>query len=117
MELKALDISKRYVPEWNGNKELPTAEQVVLNFIRIPGNSEKQKYKGFKFSSDGMVELVRNDSMLISAYLGKIENLKIGNDEIKDGKTLASHSHPALETLFTEIRDYLFPDNEFTLGE
>ena len=44
MKLRAIKIDKRFIPEWNDNKKLPSNEQVVIEFSRIPATSEEQNY-------------------------------------------------------------------------
>ena len=118
MKLRAIKIDKRFIPEWNDNKKLPSNEQVVIEFSRIPATSEEQNYKGFKFDSSGTMQLVYNDNMLVSTFVSKVSNLEIGDDKIKTGTELATANNPALKDLFTEIRAYLFPsDEELTAGE
>jgi hypothetical protein len=123
MKLRAITISKKFIPEWNENKKLPATEQLVINFARIPGTSEKSTYKGFRINQGGGMELVYNDNLLCSTFVLKVENLDIvspdgSSAKIKNGAELATASHPALGELFTEIRNYLFPEDEdLTAGE
>jgi hypothetical protein len=122
MKLRSVTINKRFIPEWNENKSLPATEQLIINFSRIPGTSEKSTYKGFRINQSGGMELVYNDNLLCSSFVSKIENLEIGPEgaevKIKTGAELATASHPALGDLFVEIRNYLFPeDEELTAGE
>ena len=119
MKLRAIKIDKRFIPEWNDNKSLPSNEQVVIEFSRIPATSEEQNYKGFKFDSSGTMQLVYNDNMLISTFVSKVSNLGMDDGtKIKTGTELATANNPALKDLFTEIRAYLFPaDEELTAGE
>jgi hypothetical protein len=118
MKLKAIKIDKRFIPEWNGNKDLPPVEQVVIHFHRIPATSEKQNYVGFSYEAGRGTALNYNDNLLISAFVSKVENLEFDDVKIKDGKDLATTSHPRLMSLFTEIRGYLFPEDEdLTRGE
>ena len=118
MKLRAIKIDKRFIPEWNDNKKLPSNEQVVIEFSRIPATSEEQAYKGIKFDSSGTMQLTYNDNMLISTFVSKVSNLEIGEDKIKTGTELATANNPLLKELFTEIRAYLFPaDEELTAGE
>ena len=119
MKLRAVEINKKFIPEFNDNKKLPVNEQLVIHFGRIPGTSEKMTYKTFKFDSSGTMQLSYNDNLMLATFVSKVENLELDNgNKIKDGKDLATASHPALEKLFTEIRDYLFPDEgEFEEGE
>ena len=118
MKLKAIKIDRKFIPEWNGNKNQAATEQVIIHFSRIPGTSERSNYKTFRMSQGGSIEIVYNDNLMCSAFISKIENLEIGDEKIKTGADLATSSHPALSDLFTEIRTYLFPDDEdFTPGE
>jgi len=118
MKLRAITINKRFIPEWNDNKKLPATEQLIINFSRIPGTSEKSTYKGFRMNQSGGMELVYNDNLMCSSFVSKIENLEIGDNRIKTGAELATASHPALGDLFVEIRNYLFPEEEeLTAGE
>lgn len=117
MKIKAIQIPKRFIPKWNGNKDLSPNEQVIITFKEIPGTSEKSHYKNFAFATSGGVELKYNDSLLVSAYVEKIENLEIGDEVIRTGARLAKANAPGLTDLFTEIRDYLFPDDELSEGE
>lgn len=115
MKLRSIHIDKRFIPSFAGNKDLPANEQVIIFFNRIPGTSEKGNYKDFKFDSKGGVQLVYNDQMLISTFVERIENLEIDTNgkiqKIKNGTDLAGANNSALSDLFSEIRDYLFPDN------
>jgi len=118
MKLRDIKINKRFIPEWNDNKKLPATEQLIINFARIPGTSEKSTYKGVRINQSGGMELVYNDNLLCSSFVSKIENLEIGDQKIKNGADLATSPHPALGDLFIEIRNYLFPeDEELTPGE
>ncbi len=118
MKLRAITINKRLIPEFHDNKKLPATEQLVINFSRIPGTSERSTYKGFRMNQTGGMELVYNDNLMCSSFVSKIENLEIGDMKIKTGAELATASHPALGDLFVEIRNYLFPeDEELTAGE
>jgi hypothetical protein len=112
MKLRAIKIDKRFIPEWNDNKDLPPNEQLIINFSRIPVTSEKSNYINYSFDTGGSGKLVYNDNLLCSAFISKIENLEFDDLKIKDGKDLATYSHPRLASLFLEIRTYLFPEDE-----
>jgi hypothetical protein len=122
MLLRSIKIDKKFIPEWNNNKELPIEEQVVIYFKRIPGTSEKSTYKSFKYGQKNEIELVYNDQVLVAGLVDRVENLELEIDgkveKIKNGIDLANANHSLLGDLFTEMRDYLFPDaEEFTEGE
>ena len=116
MKLRSVHIDKKYIPKFAGNRDLSPNEQVEIYFSRIPGTSEKSNYKDFKFDSKGGVQLVYNDQMMVSTFVEKVVNLELDIDgkisQIKNGVELANANNSALPELFTEIRDYLFPDNE-----
>ena len=124
MKLRAITINKKFIPEWNDNKKLPATEQLVINFHRIPGTSEKTSYKGYEMNTtSGNIRITNNDNLMCATFVAKVENLEIVSPDgssvkIKTGAELATASHPALGELFTEIRNYLFPeDEELTAGE
>jgi hypothetical protein len=119
MKLRAIKIDRRFIPEWNDNKDLPPNEQLVINFSRIPATSEKSNYINYSFDTGGSGKLVYNDNLLCSAFISKIDNFELSDGtKIKDGKDLATTSHPRLASLFLEIRTYLFPEDEdLTQGE
>lgn len=112
MKLRATKIDRRFIPEFNGNRDLPANEQMVILFQRIPGTSEAANYRGFKFDQGGAIQLYYNDNLLVSSLVQKIDNLEIGGERIKTGAELAVANCPALSALFAEIRNYLFPENE-----
>jgi hypothetical protein len=123
MKIKAISIDKRFIPEWNENKKLPPAEQVVINFLRIPGTSEKGNYIDFGANAKGDFRMIYNDTSLIAAFVESIENLELKRedgqtDKIRKGSELAAANASILSELFTEIRSYLFPtDEELDTGE
>jgi hypothetical protein len=122
MKLRSIKIEKRFIPEWNKNRELPAAEQVIIYFKRIPGTSEKSNYKSFKVNQKSDIEMIYNDQIMIGGLVDRIENLEIETagetKKIKTGLDLANANNSLLGNLFTEIRDYLFPDaEELTEGE
>ena len=116
MKLRSVKIDKKLIPQFNNNRLLPASEQMVIYFSRIPGTSEKSNYKDYKFDSKGGVQLVYNDQLLVSTFIEKIENLEIEVDGktqlIKNGVELAAANNSKLSELFTEIRNYLFPEGD-----
>ena len=120
MKLRSIKIDKKFIPEFNDNKDLSPADQVIIYFNRIPGTSEKGNYKDFTFNQKGGISLNYNDQMLASTFIERIDNLEMDVDgkteKIKNGKELALVNNPVLSDLFTEIRDYLFPEDEEISG-
>ena len=96
MKLKSIEIDKRFVPEWNKNKDLPADEQVIIYFQRIPATSEISNYKSFSVGADSSLKLNYNDNTLAAAFISKIDNLEINDKKILNGKDLATASCPQL---------------------
>jgi hypothetical protein len=124
MKLRAVRIDKKFIPEWNGNKDLQISEQIAIYFSRIPGTSEKKNYVSWSTDGKGKISIEYNDMMLLSTFVSKIDNLEIENpengnvDKIKNGVDLANAAYSGLDVLFNEIRDYLFPaEDEVGAGE
>jgi len=119
MKLRDINVSKKLIPDFNGNTLLPKEEQVVIHFSRIPGRSEKTDYINFKMDSTKSMSMIYNDSMLINAFVESVENLEDGKgNKITTGKHLAECYAPELDELFDKIRDHLFPvDEDLTVGE
>ncbi len=117
MKLRSIKIDTKMVPEWNGNKDLPVDEQVVIHFARIPGTSEKSNYIENSFTLKGGVTISYNNMTMLGALVKKVENLDI-DGPIKNGVDLANVNHPAISELIDEIRDYVFPiDEDISQGE
>jgi len=114
MVVKSVLVSKRFTPKWNGNMDLPVHERMVIVFHRIPGASEKQTYKDIKFDGRGGIQFAYNDFNLVSGFVKEVENLSLEIDgevkKIENGLDLANSVSSELPELFTEIRDYLFPE-------
>lgn len=118
MELRGITINKRFVPEFNNNKKLPIDKQIVIHFARIPGTAEEKNYKNMSVTKDGTYGVLFKDDMLLSSYIERIENLKVAGVKVDTGQKLVEAVAPELEDLFTEVRDYLFPEaEEFAEGE
>ena len=116
MRLRVVKIEKMFIPEFNENKSLPAAEQVKIYLSRIPGTSEKSNFRSFKIDQKSSVELLYNDNLLVSSVIEKIDNLEIDIDgeiqKIKTGLDLSKVNDSRFESLFTEIRDYVYPSHE-----
>ena len=109
MKLRAVTIDKILIPEFYGNKDLPAEEQLVIHFSRIPAT----------YDSLGNGQFVTKDSLMLSGFVSKIDNLTLDDGEkVRNGRELAAIANPLLVGLFAEIRNHLFPDGEvFSAGE
>ena len=116
MKLRSIKIAEKFIPEWNGNKELPIDEQIVIHFGRVPGTSEKGNYIGYAFDSKGQMSISYNDQIMIASFVEKVDNLEIEISgeiqKIKNGIDLSKASYPGLPELFNEIREHLFPTDD-----
>ena len=117
MKLREIKISEVFTPEFNDNKKLPATEQMKIKFKRIPGTAERMKYIKLEFR-DGGTSLIYNDIAMSVDFIDSIENFEVGSKKVKTGEDLATLNHPEITSLFPEIRNHLFPENEeITEGE
>jgi hypothetical protein len=111
MELKfksAIERKKRYVPEWNGNRELPAGDQFYINFKYLPGSSEVGNYV-----SGNKIDF----KQFLFDCVGKIGNLNINGETIENGVALSQALYPELTSLFIELLNYVFPSDDIDEGE
>lgn len=98
---------EKYIPKWNGNRELPQNEQVVVH-ISYPTVEEKKGLKEIEYRTNKNSVIVNYDTEKILAnHVPKIENLSEDVDgkekKITTGKDLLSSKNRALESLSEEI--------------
>ena len=69
-------------PKWNGNRELPTAEQVKIH-LKYPTNRERETISEVEYRDKGDSYIFRYDSdQIVGKCVTKIENLV----DVVDGK-------------------------------
>ena len=110
MELRSGHKNRYFIPEFNKNKELDEAQQIRVNFKKLPTASEVKSCKSFRFSTDGSTELVYHDSIILNQCVKDIENLVVDGEKIRTYDQLTKSSCIALSILIDEIRDYLLDD-------
>jgi len=73
-----IDVVKEkvYVPEWNGNRELPEEEQIKVTH-RFLSPTERKKYYNHEIDSDYKVQPKLDPGGHARAVITKIENLSI----------------------------------------
>lgn len=70
------------IPKWNGNRELPAAEQVKVH-LRYPTNRERENITQIEYRDKGESYIFKYDSdLIVGSCVPKIENLS----DIVDGK-------------------------------
>ena len=114
MIIRAIKRSLEFYPEFNDNKKLPLANQLKIEFTRIPGTSEKGKYEEYGFSQNGQMTIHYNNKEMILAFVGKLTNAIFTYEDgeqfiAHDAVDLASVVSPEAEELFSQMRNYLFP--------
>lgn len=120
MKIKSTEKSRLFIPEFNGNKELPVEEQITVHIKRFPPASTLNAFKKFSFSGDNKISIdYPADTTLIQSYVGKIDNLELEDkDKVYDGPSLAKSTNTMLKDLIAEIRDYLIREEDpLTVGE
>jgi len=115
MKIRTIRREKLFIPEFNGNKDLPDEEQIKVHLKSFPTVTESGKYKTYRASDEGMIEIsYPNDNTLLIRHVGKIEGIEVeaGTPRIFDGTTLANTEILGLENLVAEIRKYLLKSTE-----
>lgn len=118
MILKQVTRENIFIPNFNGNRSLPIEDQISVQIKHWPSVTEIGVYKSFSFDSKQSIELKYNDAPLLNNCVGRILNLKVGTEDIKNGSDLSQSTCKELVLLVTEIRDYIFNDGELiSVGE
>ena len=114
MKIRTVRKPKVFIPEFNGNKDLPENEQIKVNIKSFPTATESGSYKNFRQTLDGAIELAySNDATMLVRHIGGISNIEpIENSEgeiekINNGSSLAKTKVLELNPLISEIREYL----------
>ena len=117
MKIKSVVLEKEFVPEFNGNKELPKGEQIVVEIKKHISNVQLAQYKKFVFKDGGTV-VEYDDVSIMAFHIGNLRNLEDDNGAIKTGVDLADSTNKLLYPLMVEIRQYLLKVEEtLTEGE
>ena len=119
MKIKSVVLEKEFIPEFNGNKELPKGEQIVVEIKKHISNLNMARYKKFINKMDGSMSIEYDDSKILGLHVGDIKNLEEDNGtKIKNGVDLADSTNKNLYDLMVEIRRYLLDAGEtLTEGE
>jgi len=116
-----IDVCKEkvFIPEWNGNKELPDDEQIkVTHRFLKPGEKKKYLYVEpieYIYQSDGKVDqrktrFVQDEKNLALALVTKIENyaLRIDGKIVQIDSMQKLYDTPSASSkLSAEIEEYL----------
>ena len=106
MKIKPLEVTKEFTPEWNGNRDLPYGEQVRITLKRFPSAIERAELVKITQNKSGDTQTIWDYAKAMS-YIEKIENLWIGDNEIKTAGSLIAAVEPALYGLITEITIFI----------
>ena len=117
MKIKSVVLEKEFIPEFNGNKELPKGEQIVVEIKKHISNVQLAQYKKFVFKDGGTV-VEYDDVSIMAFHIGNLRNLEDDNGAIKTGVDLADSTNKLLYPLMVELRQYLLNIGEtLTEGE
>ena len=110
MKIKAT-LNDKFVPAWNGNRELPENEQVSVEIL-WPTAGQRESLKGYKIAPvDGEVKVVFDTPTILNDHVGKIKNLEVEFNgkpvKIGAGKDLADTKVLALQGLIDELKAYI----------
>lgn len=110
MKISAV-LEDRYIPRWNGNRELPEVEQVAVE-IRWPSTAQREALKGYKISpKDEDVKVVFDTAKILKNHVGAITNLEVEMNgkpvKVVSGADLAETKVLALGGLIDELKAYI----------
>jgi hypothetical protein len=113
VKLRSIHKELTLTPEFNGNRELATDEQITVEFSSLPTAIEADNYREFIFGTDGHVETIRyKDTEIMRRHVRKITNLADDDGAIDTGAKLAASKNPQVLPLVYEIREYLISQSE-----
>lgn len=110
MKIKAV-LEDRYVPKWNGNRDLAEAEQVSIE-VKWPTAAQREALKGYKISpKDEDVKVVFQTERILRDHVGAISNLEVELNgkavKVKSGVDLCDTKVLALGGLIDELKAYI----------
>jgi hypothetical protein len=117
MDINIIEKDKVLIPEWHGNREKPTSQQIRVLFKHFPGpvdavNLKKEYYK------DGARIIEYNDVSILMNYVDRIENLTFQGKPIREPFDLIASGWTGFKPLVVEIREYVLEEaKELTEGE
>jgi len=111
MIIKSAILQDEFIPEFNENKKLPLAEQIVVEIKAHISNLQLSKYKSFIFV-DGATKVEYDDTSIMINHVGNLRNFEDGNGKIKNGIELADSTNKLLYPLMIEIRNHLINESE-----
>lgn len=114
MKIRSIVKSDVFIPEFNGNKEIESKDQITVNIKKFPGIEDLGKIKAFKYDANGNVIINYNDDYVLKNCVGTIKGIELdeGIEPITNGTSLSKSSILELEPLVTEIRNYLLETSE-----
>jgi len=107
MKIRAT-LDEKYVPKWNGNRDLPEGEQIAVE-IRWPTIAQREALKGYKINpKDEDVRVVFETDKILRNHVGKIDGLEIELNgkpvRVTSGADLATTSVLPLSGLIDELK-------------
>lgn len=118
MRVKA-SLEDRYVPKFNGNRELPPDEQIVATIVR-PTAAQMESLKGYQVEAGtGLIKISFATERILKNHVTEIVNLEDDFNgsvtEIRSGGDLAKTKNPILRRLVDELKAEVTSD--LTLDE
>ena len=110
MKIRAT-LDESYTPKWNGNRDLPENEQIVVE-IKWPTTAQREALKGYKISpKDEDVKVVFHTEKILRDHVGAIRNLEVELNglpvRITTGGDLANTKVLALGGLIDELKAWV----------
>lgn len=98
-----ISLENEYIPEWNGNKKLPSEQQVKVIWT-WPTAYDIEDCVRKEISVNNPVVKIQYFK-LVENCVKEIKNLKVCGKILKNGNDILKH--PGLADLCNEIRDYI----------
>lgn len=105
MEL-TIDREYEFTPEWRGNKK--DANPIVFQ-MRMLTTSERDKFMGYNFSSDGQIQIVPDRQGMFRAAVAGIKNLKVNGESLTKAADVLAR--PGMDGLFAEVVSDIISQN------
>jgi hypothetical protein len=117
MKIRSLVKEKKFIPDFEGNKDLADKEQIVVNIKKFPSIEDLGKIKAFKYDAVGNIIINYDNSYVLKNFIGGLKNIEVekvdkdmnvvGEEVIENGSALSKTTATELESLVVEIRTYL----------
>ncbi|WP_028973283.1 hypothetical protein [Spirochaeta cellobiosiphila] len=104
------NLEETYIPKFNGNRDLPASEQVIVTLKRLT-NGKKKKLRTFQYdrNTEGITTMTQTEQ-LMTDHVPSIDNFFVGEVKIDNGEKLFNTRGNDAYSLLVELEGELFKD-------